>query len=357
MSKTIYGLFLLLLSLLFFLISGFSSYYITSSYLKDTTVETPKELEATVEPAPISQTYSESSDLKFHVVQNDIELGVYDTFKEAKIIGENLENTKIYNKNIVVWSTNGIFQCYVDDEKNYLFENYIDAYNYASTVENSSIYDIRSYLSLYDNSYENNITPKKLSSIPFTLSSPEFIKGSEISNLTSLINSAGGVAVKSVLHAEISKDITPYSATGNYITYGDPNLGLVGDITTQDGYGTFDKPLYDLLLKYLPTKALNLTKVPFSEVEKFISNGSPVLVVTNDTFKDLTTNEIVIWHTAEDNIISAPMNYISLLLIGFDDTYVYVNNPITGQESYPLLKDDFVKSWEQFGSIAITYVK
>ncbi len=360
MNRFIYFLLVVLLSLSAFFFSAIFGYSFTGKQLD--IAETAEEVEEEVKEEasivePTVNQYTSTTDSRFFVVQDGTEIEGYDTFSEAKTLAEGLVDSKVYNKNIVVWSKNGNFQCYANDEKTYLFENYIDAYNYAKDLPDSSIYDRRSYVEVFDSDKKEPDLSYMISSIPFVTSAPEYVKGSEIANISAIVKSLGEVGIKTKLYDEIAKDTTPFTAYDTYNLFGNPNVGLVGDITTAEGYGTFDKPLYDLLLSYFPTKALNITGVDFTNVEKFVSSGSPVLVITNDTFREIMPVDLISWNTPEGEIIHTASNYISVLVIGYDETFVYVNNPITNEENQAIPKEDFIKAWEQMGRMAITYVR
>ncbi len=358
MNRFLFFLLVTLLSLTSLFFSAIFGYSFIGKQLdlSKTKEEEQDVVEETIPEVSVNQ-YTSTTDSRFFVVQNGVQMDGYDTFSEAKSLAENLPDSKVYNKSIVVWSKEGTFQCYSNDEKTYLFENYIDAYNYAKDLPDSSIYDRRSYVEVFDSDKKEPEPSYMISSIPYVSSAPEYVKGSEIANLSALLKSLGEVGVKTILYDEIAKDTTPFTAYDTYNLFGNPNLGLVGDITTEEGYGAFDKPLYDLLLSYLPTKALNLTGVDFTEIEKFVSLDSPVLVITNDTFKEIMPVDLVSWNTPEGELIHTAKNYISVLVVGYDENFVYVNNPITYEENQSIPKEDFIKAWEQMGRMAITYVR
>jgi len=44
-----------------------------------------------------------------------------------------------------------------------------------------------------------------------------------------------------------------------------------------------------------------------------------------------------------------------VLLVGYDEQYVYVNDPYTGKANLPIEKDRFIQTWEAMGKQAISY--
>lgn len=70
------------------------------------------------------------------------------------------------------------------------------------------------------------------------------------------------------------------------MSWGDPDQGFVGDMSGRNaGYAVFDKPIIDLMQKYLPGRSLNLTGKSFDAVLNQINNGQPVIVWTTGDYR------------------------------------------------------------------------
>ncbi len=376
MNKLIYILFLLLISLLSFLLSGILAYSYSQNAIKKASVqptekeevitnldekvisdELAPEVEITEDNSDNDITYNTSNLINFYVYNNNQEIGNYATFDEALNIAKTNDNYFIVHNNKNIWSKNNKYQVYKNNEVKYIFKNYTDALQYASNNENTEIYNNVTYTRIFNSNYE---TPSSFTTmnLPLISNTPEFYKGSEIASLSMLLSSININIEKEKIYAELEKDFTPFSNIDNNITFGNPNKGLTGDIFNEDkvGYGTFNKPLYNLLNLYTEN-AIDLTGVPFTEIERFVSLNIPVLVITNDTFKFLDYSEFINWYTEDGIEISKPKNYISVVVIGYDDNYVYINNPIKNINSEAIPKDEFISAWEQMGSMAVSYIK
>jgi uncharacterized protein YvpB len=59
------------------------------------------------------------------------------------------------------------------------------------------------------------------------------------------------------------------------------------------------------------------------------------------------------WETNEGEIYIT-YKWHSVLVTGFDEKHVYVNDPLD-EKNRQLPKEAFISGWEQFGSQAITY--
>jgi uncharacterized protein YvpB len=168
-----------------------------------------------------------------------------------------------------------------------------------------------------------------------------------------LLKSQGLDIGKMELAERIAKDPTIYRSSKGVVTFGDPNLGFVGSMDNPrlDGYGVYDKPIYDLLKFYIPNRAINLTGCEFSSLQKIIAQGSPVWIITNATFAPLKEKEFVYWNIPE-GVLKATYKEHSVLLTGYDKDTAYFNDPLQGPNQADLT--GFREAWEQMGSHAVS---
>ncbi|WP_019007665.1 C39 family peptidase [Cohnella laeviribosi] len=191
---------------------------------------------------------------------------------------------------------------------------------------------------------------------PIIKQNPELYNGCELTSLTMLLQYYGISKSKMDLIPEMKKDTTPiqFDEHGNITYWGNPNLGFVGDITgKQKGYSIYHTALLDLLKSYIPT-GVDLTGTSFDKLERQISDGIPVVVWTTIGYTE--PKQWVVWDSPLGPI-RATFSVHSVLLVGFDKQYVYVNDPLTGVKGQKVDKLQFIKSWETMGKQALSYRK
>lgn len=186
---------------------------------------------------------------------------------------------------------------------------------------------------------------------------PELFNGCEITTLTMLLQSYGIDKNKMEMAAEMKRDETPLKeVNGKIISWGDPHVGFVGDVTgRKKGLGIYHEPLFPLLQQYIPS-AVNLTGSSFEELERFVSNGFPVMVWTTISFVPPRENQWFTWDSPTGEV-RATFQMHTVLLVGYDDQYVYVNDPETGEKQKRIDRDRFIETWEVFGKQALSYIK
>jgi uncharacterized protein YvpB len=200
--------------------------------------------------------------------------------------------------------------------------------------------------------------PKALLEAPIVRQNPELPSGCEITALTMLLQFYGVKKGKMELVPEMKKDPTEivWNEDGTIQYWGNPNLGYVGDITgKRKGFGIYHAALFELLEKYVPT-AVDLTDNSFEELEQTVSDGIPVMVWTTIQFKAPSDNQWVIWDSPLGPIRTTFQEH-TVLLVGYDQDHVYVNDPLSGKKAYPIPKKQFIESWEALGKQALTYTK
>jgi uncharacterized protein YvpB len=184
---------------------------------------------------------------------------------------------------------------------------------------------------------------------------PELKYGCEVTSLAMILNYAGVKTDKMDLFRSIKKDPDPLirSRQGDILRWGNPNHGFVGDMTgNRAGYAVFDQPMINLINKYLPNRALNLTKQPFDEVLKHVSEGYPVVVWTTGDFR--LPDRWESWYHG-NQLIKTPLDLHAVVLVGYDAQYVYLNDPLSGRKQFRVEKQQFISSWKALNCRAVTY--
>lgn len=200
-------------------------------------------------------------------------------------------------------------------------------------------------------------SPKKRSHLldaPIIRQFPELPAGCEITSLAMLLQYAGINKSKLDLVPEMKKDDTSivWGSNGSIAFWGHPNNGFVGDITGKSkAFGIYHEALFELLQTYIPT-SMDMTNMEFEEVERQISAGYPVIAWTTINFQ--IPQKWVTWDSPNGVIETTFMEH-AVLLVGYDEQFVYVNDPWTGKKNVKIDKKQFIDSWKVMGKQALSY--
>jgi uncharacterized protein YvpB len=185
---------------------------------------------------------------------------------------------------------------------------------------------------------------------------PELISGCEVTSLTMLLDFAGKKVNKLNLAHLIEYDPTP-KVTDKYnqyqiLTWGNPDKGFVGKMNgTDTGYGVYHKPLFRLLNKILPDQGVDLTGQSFAKMLQSVSDGIPVIAWTTTDFSPSDIWED--WNSPTGKI-HATFKEHAVLVIGYDQNSIYVNDPLDGTAGKQVDRKKFEATWNQMGRQAIT---
>ncbi|GAA0332524.1 C39 family peptidase [Bacillus carboniphilus] len=184
---------------------------------------------------------------------------------------------------------------------------------------------------------------------------PELVRGCEVTSLAMLLQFHGYDADKLILAEEIIKDTTPYRVKNGQVFFGHPNEGFVGDMYSfqNPGLGVYHKPIVELAETYAPGQVADITGSDFSNVKMYLSQGMPVWVIINTTYQKLPDSAFETWITPKGTIDITYKEH-SVLLTGYDNQFVYFNDPLTGMQNKKAPIDEFIQSWTQMGSQAVT---
>ncbi len=184
---------------------------------------------------------------------------------------------------------------------------------------------------------------------------PELRYGCEVTSLAMVLNHAGVKTDKMDLYRSIQKDPDPIKKSGNgdILNWGNPADGFVGDMTgKQAGYAVFDKPMEALVHQKLPGRAVNLTNQPFERVLEHVSSGYPVVVWTTGDYR--LPDRWESWYHGQQ-VIKTPLDLHAVVLVGYDDNFVYLNDPLSGRKQVKVEKEQFIASWKALQSRAVSY--
>lgn len=185
---------------------------------------------------------------------------------------------------------------------------------------------------------------------------PELPSGCEVTSLAMLLQYAGIQKTKLELAEEMKKDETPlrFGDKGAIAYWGNPNTGFVGDVTGKArGFGIYHAALLPLLKTYIPA-AVDLTGKPFEQLQQYVASGTPVLVWS--TIDYAVPTQWVEWDSPQGPV-KATFAEHAVLLVGYDETNVYVNDPISGKKGAAIGIAQFLAIWEAMGKQALSYRK
>jgi uncharacterized protein YvpB len=185
---------------------------------------------------------------------------------------------------------------------------------------------------------------------------PELKYGCEVTSLAMVLNYAGVKINKMELYHAIQKDSDPLirSARGDIIRWGNPSHGFVGDMTGhRPGYAVFDQPMIQLINKYLPGRAVNLTNQPFENVLNHVAKGYPIVVWTTGDYR--LPDRWESWYHGQQ-LIKTPLDLHAVVLVGYDAQYVYLNDPLSGRKQVKVEKQQFIASWKALNCRAVSYL-
>lgn len=191
--------------------------------------------------------------------------------------------------------------------------------------------------------------------VPLISQLPELPRGCEVTSLAMILQFNGVYVDKLTLAEEIKKDPTPYSVVNGIVHFGNPNDGFVGDMYTYDnpGYGVYVGPVYELANNYTPNQVLNMTGLSFEYIKRSIARGRPVWVIIHTKFGTLPKSSFETWKTPTGEI-SITYHQHAVVVTGYDQDYIYFNDPLTNERDRPILTHRFIEAWEQMGSQAIS---
>ena len=182
---------------------------------------------------------------------------------------------------------------------------------------------------------------------------PKLPNGCEVTSLSMLLSAVG----HPVSYLTLAKE-QPYDPTkrivqnGKVVFWGNPNVGFVGSVYQAGlGYAIYHGPLVRFLDRILPGRALDLTGKPFADIERVVADGTPVVLWTTTTFQP--TNEWGLWNSPKGPVRFTPLDH-TVLMVGYDRTQVFINNPLNGAKAEAIPIRPFLESWNQLGDQAIT---
>lgn len=295
---------------------------------------------------------------EYEVYQNDKKIKSFMNFNEAVEYAQKYENASVkrYSSSGWLWDNTPQFNVYLEDNNIYTaFSEFSQAVKYAKENKYADIF-YRKSASFIWNNHEPIKKSHIIENVPVIMQYPELYRGCEVTSLAMILKYKGIDADKMKLAQEIRKDNTPYRNENGQIYYGNPNSGFVGNIydSNERGLGVYHKPITDLLSEYTDNKAVDLTGCNFEDLKYFINKNIPIWIIINSKFVPLPESSFQYWNTPEGKV-KVTFSEHSVVITGYDENYIYINDPMKQQSNIRKEKSSFIKAWEQMGKQAVTY--
>ncbi|MCJ0933241.1 C39 family peptidase [Virgibacillus halodenitrificans] len=190
-----------------------------------------------------------------------------------------------------------------------------------------------------------------ISSVPIDYQYPDLPTGCEATALSMLLRWADVKIDKFLVVDTLKKGEKVHMVDG--VWYGaNPNEEFVGDPYSDDSsFGVFEKPILEVVEKFLSGKGINLTGKPFNTLINYLEEGQPVMAWT--TLKQQKTFHSKSWYDRSGHKIDWYRYEHAVTMVGFNEEYVFVNDPDTGkQEAYNRIT--FEENWISLGRRAIS---
>ncbi|OON94195.1 MAG: hypothetical protein ATN31_04240 [Candidatus Epulonipiscioides saccharophilum] len=306
----------------------------------------------------LNQPVIEDSVQLYSVMQGNTNLGNYSNLQLA------IENALTKSRTIVVDKETGFwvhntFEPYIIISGTQIldFKDFNLAYNYAIKNKKNRIYYNGNEKIIWERNFDS--VNEIYLNIPHIKQMPELPRGCEVTSLAMILNHNGVYVDKMKLAEQVKKDVTKFQRLeDNTVFFGNPKDGFVGDMYSfkTNGLGVYHEPIYELANSYLGYKVIDLTGLNFEILLQFIARGYPIWVISNSDFKELSNKDFEIWNTPT-GVVKITYKMHSVVMTGFNDKFIYINDPLANFANKKTNLIDFKKAWEQMGSQAIVILE
>jgi len=193
-------------------------------------------------------------------------------------------------------------------------------------------------------------TETKVTGIPVISQWPNLPTGCEATSLTMLLNFFGTNLTKEQVVSMQPSGPNLYRVNG--VLYGaDPNKEFIGSPYDSHSFGIYHQPFIPIIEAYFPNRSENLSGGLVSDLYSAIDSGRPVLVWATVGMVQVTPG--IKWTLEDGTVFQWKNGNHALLLVGYTDTQVIMNDPWTGKEEY-YNKAVFEDRWTAMGKQALT---
>lgn len=299
-----------------------------------------------------------TSDGKYIIKKFGKVLESVETKDEAIEKAQQIQRSIVINKNNNEWVYSSLQPfLIITDTAIHDFDTFENAISYAKKNGHNEIYYNNDSVPIWSNQLVAAM--EKPLEVPLIMQLPELRRGCEVTSLAMIFQYYGKNIGKMQLAEEIKKDPTEYRVDEEGRKYyGNPYDGFVGDMYNgnKNGYGVYHPPIAELAKTYFGDKVVDLTDLEFNDLLYFVSAGYPVWAIANSTYKALDDSYFEIWHTPT-GIVKITKKLHAVVITGFDEEKVYINDPLYANPNRPVNRKDFEKAWEQMGNQGVTIIK
>lgn len=190
--------------------------------------------------------------------------------------------------------------------------------------------------------------------ISYVCQMPELPTGCEITALEILMRQSGFNVTKEELARKVKKASTPrWTKDGVYGEH--PKDYFIGDPFSKHSYGVYAPCIMDLMSEYMPRQQIqDLCGSDFSVLEGVVKSGRPVMLWSTVGQSEPKTGAT--WVTPSGEKFTWVSGEHALVLIGFNDKYVWTSDPAKGVlRKFP--KARFIELYKKLGKQAIAIYK
>ncbi|MBT9177327.1 MAG: hypothetical protein DDT20_01660 [Firmicutes bacterium] len=126
----------------------------------------------------------------------------------------------------------------------------------------------------------------------------------------------------------------------------DPREMFAGNPYSRQSFGVYHQPLLRMLEPFFGERVINMTQRPWEEYETMVRAGNPIAVW--GTISNLPVRRTDSWVTPQGEVFHWNGNQHVMLLVGFSETSVLVNDPWTGTLRR-FDKNAFKQRWKALG--------
>lgn len=205
-----------------------------------------------------------------------------------------------------------------------------------------------------NNDVHNSNTKSAQLDVPFIhqLEAPSLINGCEVTSLAMLLNYYGIDVSKNTLAEQIATVPVEYADGFK----GDPNEGFVGDMNDEFwAMGVFVSPIADLANQYAPIgyTVVASEKTPLDDLLEQVASGQPVWTLVTIDFTPPENSDYKLWETRNGELYLTT-NIHAAVITGFNDTYIYVNDPLETKDR-PIARQQFEQTFNEMGNQSLYF--
>lgn len=293
----------------------------------------------------------------FEVYQDDQLKDTFTQLIEAVALSKQTPNSMVKRKGapFTLYENQSQYQVYQNGQLLKEFVSLLDAITYAKKWDYSRVIRKNDQKELWK--FRDQLKGFILHHAPIIKQNPELPRGCEVTSVAMLLNEGGLPVNKLELAEQVVKDPAPFKRLkSGKVSWGDPNRGFLGNMfdLSKPGYGVYHEPLSFLINSHMKGNGLDLTGMEFKDILYFLEKGHPIVTIINSRFSPV--HDWVSWE-GPNGLVRATYREHAVLLVGYDQKYVYVNDPLSGQKNRKLNRASFEQGWIQMGRQALTYLR